>query len=166
MQQGRNNKKKGTLQHCPIPHAIWTDISMDFLIGLPRYGNKSIIMVVVDLISKYVHFCALQHPFKASIVAQFSWTISSNYMEFPNLLSPTVIEFSQANSRKYYSCSREPLYISTLPIIPRLMVKPKLSTSSWKHICGASRLNDILNGFNGYHSLNGGRIQLTMVPLV
>ena len=43
---------------------------MDFIVGLPKLGNKSIIMVVVDHISKYAHFCALQHPFTTSMVAQ------------------------------------------------------------------------------------------------
>jgi hypothetical protein len=43
---------------------------MDFIIGLPKSGNKSVMMVVVDRISKYAHLCTLQHPFKASTVAQ------------------------------------------------------------------------------------------------
>jgi hypothetical protein len=43
---------------------------MDFIVGLPKSGNKSVIMVVVDRLSKYAHFCALQHPFITSIVAQ------------------------------------------------------------------------------------------------
>lgn len=30
----------------------------------------SIIMVVVDKLSKYAHLCAIQHPFKPSTVAQ------------------------------------------------------------------------------------------------
>ena len=41
---------------------------MDFIIGLPKSEGKSIIMVVVDILTKYAHFCALSHPFKASIV--------------------------------------------------------------------------------------------------
>jgi hypothetical protein len=36
---------------------------MDFIVGLPKSGNKSVIMVVVDHLSKYAHLCALQHPF-------------------------------------------------------------------------------------------------------
>jgi transposase InsO family protein len=36
---------------------------MDFIMGLPKAGNKSFIMVVVDCLSKYAHFCALDHPF-------------------------------------------------------------------------------------------------------
>jgi hypothetical protein len=63
-------KSPSTLQPLPIPSAIWWDISMDCFVGLPKSGNKSIIMVVVDLLSKYAHFCALQHPFTKSIMAQ------------------------------------------------------------------------------------------------
>jgi hypothetical protein len=53
-----------------IPPSIWRDISMDFTVGIPKSGNKSVIMVVVDHLSKYAHFCALQHPFIATMVAQ------------------------------------------------------------------------------------------------
>jgi hypothetical protein len=61
--KGETVKSSGTLQPLPIPPAIWKDISMDFITGLPKSGNKSVIMVVVDRLSKYAHFCALQHPF-------------------------------------------------------------------------------------------------------
>jgi hypothetical protein len=63
-------KSLGTLQLLSIPLAIWWDISMDFIVGLPKSGNKSVIMVVVDRLSKYAHLCSLQHPFTASTVAQ------------------------------------------------------------------------------------------------
>jgi hypothetical protein len=68
--KGETVKSLGTLQPLPIPPAIWRDISMDFITSLPKLGNKSVIMVVVDCLSKYAHFCALQHPFTTSIVAQ------------------------------------------------------------------------------------------------
>jgi hypothetical protein len=68
--KGETFKSSGTLQPLPIPPAIWKDISLDFIIGLPKSGNKSVIMVVVDCLSKYAHFCALQHPFTLSTVAQ------------------------------------------------------------------------------------------------
>ena len=42
---------------------------MDFITGLPKSEGKSVIMLVVDRITKYAHFCALSHPFKASTVA-------------------------------------------------------------------------------------------------
>jgi hypothetical protein len=68
--KGETVKSPGTLQPLSIPPAIWQDISMDFIVGLPKSGNKSIIMVVVDRLSKYAHFYALQHPFTASTMAQ------------------------------------------------------------------------------------------------
>jgi hypothetical protein len=43
---------------------------MDFIVGLPRSGNKSVCIVVVDRLSKYVHYLALQNPLIASTVVQ------------------------------------------------------------------------------------------------
>ena len=63
-------KNLGALQPLSIPTTIQIDLSMDFIVGLPKYGNKSIIMVIVDKLSKYSHFCALSHPFTLAIVAQ------------------------------------------------------------------------------------------------
>jgi hypothetical protein len=68
--KGITVKSPSTLQLLPIPPAIWWDISMDFIVGLPKSGNKSVIMVVVDHLSKYAHLCALQHPFTTSTMAQ------------------------------------------------------------------------------------------------
>jgi hypothetical protein len=68
--KGETVKYSGTLQPLSIPPVIWWDISMDFIVGLPKSGNKTIIMVVVDPLSKYAHFCSLQHPFIASTMAQ------------------------------------------------------------------------------------------------
>ena len=47
---------------------------MDFIVALPKFEGKSVIMVVVDRLTKYAHFCVLSHPFKAS-------TIASAFME-------------------------------------------------------------------------------------
>jgi hypothetical protein len=69
--KGETFKSSSTLQLLPIPPAIWKDISMDFIIDLPKLGHKSDIMVVVDRLSMYAHFCALQHPFTTSTVALF-----------------------------------------------------------------------------------------------
>jgi len=62
-------KTPGTVQPLSIPHPIWIDISMDIIIGLPKYGNKLVIVVVVDPLSKCSHLCSLHEPFKSSIVA-------------------------------------------------------------------------------------------------
>jgi len=49
---------------------------MDFITWLSKSEGKSVIMVIVDRLTKYAHFFALSHPFKAStIVAAFMETI-------------------------------------------------------------------------------------------
>ena len=37
--------------------------------GLPQSEGEGVIMVVVDRITKYAHFCALSHPFKVSTIS-------------------------------------------------------------------------------------------------
>jgi hypothetical protein len=64
------------LQPLAIPSQRWEEVSMDFITGLPKYEGKIVIMVVVDQLTKYAHFCLFSHPFKAStIVATFMETI-------------------------------------------------------------------------------------------
>jgi hypothetical protein len=68
--KGETIKSLGSLQPLPIPTSMWTDISMDFMVGLPKVWKNSFIMVVVDHLSNYAHFCALPHPFTATLIAQ------------------------------------------------------------------------------------------------
>jgi hypothetical protein len=49
------------LEPLPIRPAIWRNISIDFVVVLPKSSNKLVSMVVVDCISN--HLCDLQHPF-------------------------------------------------------------------------------------------------------
>jgi hypothetical protein len=84
--KGETVKSLGTLQPLPIPPAIWRDISMDFITGLPKSGNKSVIMVVVDCLSKYSHFCALQYLFIASTMAQIFMDQVFNLHDMPHTI--------------------------------------------------------------------------------
>ena len=46
----------GLLQPLPVPHRPWSDISLDFVTGLPPSKFNTTILTVVDRFSKMVHF--------------------------------------------------------------------------------------------------------------
>lgn len=62
-------KPASLLQPLPIPKQVCDDVAMDFIGGLPRALRRDTILVVVDCLTKYVHFFSLSHPFTAWEVA-------------------------------------------------------------------------------------------------
>ena len=87
-------KTPGMLQPLAIPSQCWEEVSMDFITGLLKSEGKSVIMMVVDKLTKYTHFCALTHPFKSS-------TISTAFME--------TIQNLHGNP-KVIVCDRDPIF--------------------------------------------------------
>ena len=58
---------------------------MDFIAGLTKSEGKSVIMVLVDRLTKYAHFCALSHPFKESKFLVHLWKQFKSFMEIHRL---------------------------------------------------------------------------------
>jgi hypothetical protein len=42
---------------------------MDIIEGFPKVSGKSVVVTVVDRLSKYAHFIALGHPYTATTIA-------------------------------------------------------------------------------------------------
>ncbi|XP_031099869.1 uncharacterized protein LOC116004076 [Ipomoea triloba] len=55
----------GPLQPLPIPSQVWEHVTMDFITGLPLSQGCTVIMVVVDRLTKYTHLGCLPPTFDA-----------------------------------------------------------------------------------------------------
>ena len=63
-------KPAGLLMPLEIPDRPWTDISMDFIVKLPKSAGYDSILVVVDRFSKMCHFVATREKINAAGTAK------------------------------------------------------------------------------------------------
>lgn len=85
------------LQPLPVPDMAWTHISMDFVEGLPSSNNKDLLLVVVDIFTKYAHFIALKHPITVQIVAK---AFVENMFKLHSLPTVIVTDRDRSNLHK------------------------------------------------------------------
>jgi hypothetical protein len=60
----------GLLQLLDVPSVVWDDVAMDFVEGFPRINRKSVVLTIIDRLSKFTHFIPLGHPYSAMMVAR------------------------------------------------------------------------------------------------
>ncbi|VFQ58328.1 unnamed protein product [Cuscuta campestris] len=73
----------GLLQPIPIPDRVWESASMDFITGLPPSRGFTVIMVVVDRLTKYAHFGTVCAGYDAPKVAQLFLEVVVKHHGFP-----------------------------------------------------------------------------------
>ena len=77
----------GQLQPLQIPEQKWTEISMDFVTGLPttRSSCKGV-LVIVDRATKMVHLCAIPQEVNAAVAAQLFWNTCGRLHGIPRAI--------------------------------------------------------------------------------
>ncbi|XP_074283863.1 uncharacterized protein LOC141608406 [Silene latifolia] len=90
-QVSKSTFKPGEYTPLPVPTRPWDDVSMDFIVALPRtQRGKDAIMVVVDRFSKMTHFVACHKTDDASNVADLYYREVVKLHGIPRtIVSPT-----------------------------------------------------------------------------
>ena len=77
----------GQLHPLRIPEQKWTEISMDFVTGLPpTRTNCKGVLVIVDRATKMVHLCALPSEVNAAKAAQLFWNTCGRLHGIPRAI--------------------------------------------------------------------------------
>lgn len=104
-----NQPNAELLQPIPVPHQVWSEVSMDFIEGLPRLEGKDSIMVVVDRSTKYAYSIPLT-PIRLQWWPKHSSTRCTDYMDCRKRSFLMRIESLQAKYGKDYSRYLGPSY--------------------------------------------------------
>ena len=129
---------------------------MDFITGLPESKGKSVIMVVVDILTKYAHFCALSHPFKASIFATtFMDTIKKLHGNPRVIVSDSDPIFTRNFWMELFSCLGTQLAHSS-SYHPQSDGQTLILNTCLEGYIRCFVSDKQANGSSGYLSLNGG----------
>jgi hypothetical protein len=88
---------------------------MDFIEALLKVGDKSVILTVVDRLSKYAHFIPLAHPYSATTVAQrfFSEVVRLHGGLPKSIISDRDVVFTSKFWQELFHLSRVTLQMSS-----------------------------------------------------
>ena len=149
------NKKKydtkrlaGLLPPLPIPSAIWKDVSLNFITGLPPSHDFTIILVVMDNFSKWAHFRALSPHNTAYKTALLFLDIVCKHHGFPqSMVSDRDPLFISKFWRSFFALV-EPSFEWALPITHRWTIKQRSWIASWSNIFASLFMTGHPNGIN------------------
>ncbi|KAL3524838.1 hypothetical protein ACH5RR_013210 [Cinchona calisaya] len=80
------SKTAGLLEPLPVPERPWESVSMDFIVGLPKFEGCQTIMVVVDRFSKYGTFIAASKDCPAEEAARLFMKHIIKYWGVPRII--------------------------------------------------------------------------------
>jgi len=74
------------LQSLPTPEQIWKDLTMDFITRLPPSPGNIVILVVIDRLYKYSHFCPLKTNYTSKPVVENFMTMVVKLHDIPKTI--------------------------------------------------------------------------------
>lgn len=116
----------GLYMPLPIPNSPWEDLSMDFVLGLPKIKHKDSIFVVVDRFSKMAHFIPCDKTNDATQIADLFFKEVVHLHGVPRTLSRIETPSSWDTSGRRYGESLGPSSFSLLHAIPKPMARLRL----------------------------------------
>jgi transposase InsO family protein len=100
---------------------------MDFIEGQPKSNQYSIIMVVVDRLTKYAHFIPLSHPYSATKIANL---FSQNVVKLYGLPNNIVTDRDPTFTSKFWG---ELFQIQGVKLLMSTAYHPQTDGQTIKH---------------------------------